>query len=378
MTLAASGAEGWRRNGRIELVGFLPPCLKHLVEMAAEGTAAGAVPQGQRGRRLVAQAQTNHSTLARIDRALVMDGHLRTRFVRVDDAVLAVDDVIVDAVLDEGTAIGHPEDALRVGLVLREQQGRFALTIEEALSQPRIDDLDDVAPRHGRNLLQGRPIRSSVPGPLVAEPERRQNVQFRGFRAAIANGDLNEQVLGGRLGILHEDIEVTIFVKDAGVDQFVLELVTAPAAVGLDEVGVGEGGLGILVEVLHVRVRRRTIEIEVVLLDVFAVIAFGVGQAEEALFQNGIGAVPEGQGEAESLLVVGDAGQPVLAPAIGAGAGLVVGEVVPGVAVLAVIFADGPPLSFAEVRPPLFPGGFLLARCVEPVVFRGHGSLAFR
>jgi hypothetical protein len=46
-------------------------------------------------------------------------------------------------------------------------------------------------------------------------------------------------------------------------------------------------------------------------------IALGVGQAEQALLEDGIAAVPEGEGEAEPLLAVGDAGQPVLAPAVG-------------------------------------------------------------
>ena len=130
----------------------------------------------------------------------------------------------------------------------------------------------------------------------------------------------------------------------------------AAAAAGLDQVGVGERRLRILVEVLHVRVGRRAVEVEVVLLDVLAVVALAVGQAEQPLLEDRVLAVPEGQREAEPLLVVGDAGQAVLAPAIGARAGLVVGEVVPGVAALAVVLAHGAPLAFAEVGPPLFPG----------------------
>ena len=69
---------------------------------------------------------------------------------------------------------------------------------------------------------------------------------------------------------------------------------------------------------------RRAVEVEVVLLDILAVVAFAVGQAEEPFLQDGVLAVPQRQGEAEALLVVGDAGQAVLAPAVGAGAGLVV------------------------------------------------------
>ena len=93
------------------------------------------------------------------------------------------------------------------------------------------------------------------------------------------------------------------------------------AAVVLDEVGVGEGRLRVLVEVLHVRVRRRGVEVEVVLLDVLAVVALAVGQAEQPLLEDRVLAVPQGQREAELLLVVGDAGEAVLAPAVGAASG---------------------------------------------------------
>ena len=101
---------------------------------------------------------------------------------------------------------------------------------------------------------------------------------------------------------------------------------------------------------------RRAVEVEVVLLDVLAVVALAVGQPEQAFLEDRVLAVPQGQREAEPLLVVGDAGQAVFAPAIGARAGLVVGEVIPGVAALAVVLADGPPLALAQVGSPLLPG----------------------
>ena len=217
-----------------------------------------------------------------------------------------------------------------------------------------------------------------MPGPLVAEPERRQDVQLGRFGAAVVDGDLDQDVLGRLLGILDEHVEVAILVEDAGVEQFVLEFAAAAAAAGLDEIGVGKGRLRILVEVLHVRMGRRAVEVEVVLLDVLAVIALAVGQAEEAFLEDGVLAVPQGQGEAEPLLVVGDAGQAVLAPAIGAGAGLVVAEVIPGVAAFAVVLADGSPLAFAEVRPPLLPGGLLFACFVKSDLFGGHEAPCFR
>jgi len=142
-------------------------------------------------------------------------------------------------------------------------------------------------------------------------------------------------------------------------------LVAAARLVGLDEVGVWIGALRILVEVLHRRVRGRRVDVEVVLLDVLAVVALAVGEAEQALLQDRIDAVPQREREAQALLVVAGPGDAVLAPAIGARARVVVREVVPGAAGVAVVLADGAPLALAQIRPPAPPRdaglGFLQA-----------------
>ena len=132
------------------------------------------------------------------------------------------------------------------------------------------------------------------------------------------NRDPDQDVLRRFLGVLDEDVEVAILMEDAGVEQLVFELVPAAAATGLNKIAVRVLRLRVLVEVLHVRVGRRAVEVEVVFLDVLAVVAFAVGQAEQPLLQDGVLAVPQGQREAEPLPVVGEACQAVLAPAVGA------------------------------------------------------------
>ena len=119
---------------------------------------------------------------------------------------------------------------------------------------------------------------------------------------------------------------------------------------------------------------RSAVEVEVVFLDILPVIALAIGQPEQPFFQDRIVAVPQGQCETEPLLVVRDAGQPVFSPTIGAGAGLVVGEVVPGVAIFAVILAHRSPLAFAEVGSPLLPRSLLLPGFVKPNLFCGHDA----
>src|SRR5262249_24090716 len=56
-------------------------------------------------------------------------------------------------------------------------------------------------------------------------------------------------------------------------------------------------------------------------------------------------------------------------PAVGARAGVVVREPAPGVAVGAVVLADGPPGPFADVRAPALPRDAALAALPQPVAF---------
>ena len=107
------------------------------------------------------------------------------------------------------------------------------------------------------------------------------------------------------------------------------------------------------------------VEIEIILFYVLAMIALAVCQTEHSLLKDRVLAVPESDGKAQALLLIADAGDAVLAPMVGARSGLIVSEVVPGVAVIAVVFPDGSPLSLAEIRPPEPPGHSLAPRFLE-------------
>ena len=163
-------------------------------------------------------------------------------------------------------------------------------------------------------------------------------------------------VVGSALGVLDVDVDVAIIVEDAGVEQLVLQLEPASSAVRGDEIGVRELVQRISVAVLQVRARRSGVEVEVVLLHVLTVIALGVRQSEHPLLQDRIDPVPERNREAQALVVVAEAGDSVLAPFVRARASLVVAEVVPRVAVVAVVLPHRSPLPLAEVRTPPLPG----------------------
>jgi hypothetical protein len=194
-------------------------------------------------------------------------------------------------------------------------------------------------------------------------------MQLRRFPPTVGCCNLRQDVFRAGFGIVYEDVKVAVVIEDAGVQQFVLHLVPGATTVYRYQVGVGIGRLRVLVEILHVRVGRRAVEIEVILFHVLAMVAFAVGEPEEPFLQDWVLPIPHGQRETEALFVIGNAGETILAPAVGARAGVIVGEEIPGVTVFTVVLAHGPPLALAEVWSPLLPGSFLLSRLFKSTLF---------
>src|SRR6516165_5011066 len=112
------------------------------------------------------------------------------------------------------------------------------------------------------------------------------------------------------------------------------------------------------------------VEIEVVLLDVLAVVTLAIGEAKEAFFDDRISSIPKCQREAQTLLLVGEASQTVLAPMVGARTRLIMAEVAPRVAIVAVVLAHGPPLALRQIGTPLLPRNFLLPCLLQSPLFR--------
>jgi hypothetical protein len=104
----------------------------------------------------------------------------------------------------------------------------------------------------------------------------------------------------------------------------------------------------LFIEIFHERVRGRAVQVVVILFDVLAVVTFTVRKAKETLLQDGVVAIPESQAEAQALLVVGITCDAIFTPVIRARTGLVMREIVPDGALVAVVFADGAPLAFGR------------------------------
>jgi hypothetical protein len=77
-------------------------------------------------------------------------------------------------------------------------------------------------------------------------------MQFSRVRSPVGSGDLHEDVIRTGFGILHEDVKVAVILEDAGIEQFILELVSRTPAVRIQQIGIGIGSLRILIQILHV------------------------------------------------------------------------------------------------------------------------------
>ena len=219
------------------------------------------------------------------------------------------------------------------------------------------------------------PFHARLPRPVVSKPQRGQNVQRVRVFVPRLSTLMRQRCLLGRFRVFDFNVEVGVVVKNAGVEQFVFGVVARSAPVFFDELRVGKRAMRILVEHLHVRVRRQVVEVEVVLLNVLAVVALVSGKPEEALFENRIFAVPQRERKAEVLVEVGDAGNAVFAPAVRARASMIVRQILPGASLAAVILANRAPLALAEVGTEKAPRGIRArARFKEACALRTLGS----
>ena len=98
-------------------------------------------------------------------------------------------------------------------------------------------------------------------------------------------------------------------------------------------------------------------------------VALAIVQAEQPLLEDRVLAVPQCEGKAQPLVIVTETGETILTPMIGTRSRLIVREIIPRIAVLAIVLANRSPLSLAEVGPPLLPGHTLLARLIKAHLF---------
>ena len=328
---------------------------------------------------MTVQAQAQHFRLACREVQVVAQGSFGPDLISIDGIGTASNDVAMEGIFHvvRGVLTMRRKEVGEVGLVLREE--RFGHIPSCTAVQKTRSELGMVGTerkltvRYRGQSADLRTGRVCPPVPGVAEPEVWQHIQDR-IRPMINDCDLDQHVFRVEFGVLDEHIEIAVLREDARIQQFELRLFAAPLRVHLDELLIGIGGVRVFVEGFHVGMAGCGVEIEVVLLDIFTVIALRSSQPKKTLFEDGVFPVPERKSEAEMLLSIADAEQAIFVPAIDAGARVVVREVVPGRSVGAVVFTHGAPSPITQIRPPLLPVGDMVARLDHTLLYFGHYS----
>ena len=158
-----------------------------------------------------------------------------------------------------------------------------------------------------------------------------------------------------RLGVTDFDIPIAVLIEQTGVEKIERRIATAAPPVLGNEPIVGVGGLRIFVEIAQPAMAGGGVKVEIILLDVLAAIALIAGQPKRTLLEDRVAAIPQRQRKAQTLLLVAQSPQPVLAPAIGARARLVMAEMSPGVTIGAIVLAHRTPGPLRQIGPPQTP-----------------------
>ena len=156
--------DGVGYDGSVEIVRFALARGEDTVEFTVERLTAG----GYR----VAEPQTQGCRLARCHRRVIVGGRFRSRFRRVHGVLCAMNDIVVDPVLDSGRAVLGAEKLLRVGFVFGEEKLRLALAVEPAIAVIVVMDFERGDLR-GFIPADARLARIESPGPGVAKPQGR-------------------------------------------------------------------------------------------------------------------------------------------------------------------------------------------------------------
>src|SRR5437773_11136636 len=150
---------------------------------------------------------------------------------RLDGIRIAADYIFVESVLRKGMLVSAVPQPTDVTLVLSEKRSRKLANrigpgIQKEAAQHRVVEQKAISVLCNRRLCSYAFVRAS-PGPLVAKPGGRQQVQRRCFRPTIGHSDSNKNVVRRCFRVFGEDVEVAVLVKDAGIDQLKLRVAFA-------------------------------------------------------------------------------------------------------------------------------------------------------
>ena len=219
MTFVASAESVVRDDRRVELVGFALAC----GERSRSKSAPTAARSSERRHRSVAGGHDRRLAGAN-SRACSEPRPWCRAAAGFTASVRAVHDVVVDAVLHERRRV---VDVRRAPV--------FVSFSVKSNSRRALDSAASRVPRSACVELDGRPCRRSaaapgarmsrVPTTTCCETRRSAaHAAVRDVRPRLTDRDADQDVVGRRLRVLDEDIEVAVVVEDAGVDQLELRI----------------------------------------------------------------------------------------------------------------------------------------------------------
>src|SRR4029077_3322063 len=121
--------------------------------------------------------------------------------------------------------------------------------------------------------------------------------------------------------------------------------------------------------------RWRAVQVKVVFLYVFAVVAFISVQTKKPLLEDGVLFIPQRDSEADYLVPIANAGNAILFPAIRSRAGMVMWEIIPRGTIGTVVFAHCSPGALAQIRTPPLPILTSFAVFIQSDLFGVHLEL---
>ena len=101
--------------------------------------------------------------------------------------------------------------------------------------------------------------------------------------------------------------------------------------------------------------RRRRVGVEMAFLDVLPMVSFRTGEPKQTFLQDVVSTIPKREREAKAAFAIRNPEQPVFTPPVSSAPRMFMRKIFPWILLLRIIFADGGPLTFGEVRPPPFP-----------------------
>ena len=155
----------------------------------------------------------------------------------------------------------------------------------------------------------------------------------RDFWPSVEHLDAHDGFIFALLGVGDPHFEESIGIERGGVEQFVFIVMRVTTTVLAHQRFIGKRALRIDIHHAIERMRGQRILMKPNLFRVLAVIAFAVGQAKQALFENRILAVPQRNRETNVLILVAPTRESVFAPAIGATARVIVRKRIPRVSI---------------------------------------------